>query len=119
MKNKTLPFDIEVGFTDVGGACTEAEPFALRVIGDSMEPEFNDGHIIVIDPAGIVADGAYVVAEHEGLYIFRQLRITEDGKYLAPLNTHYPTQQLESDKAIVGVVIKRAGRRRKEGKSYL
>ena len=26
------------------------EPFALRVIGDSMAPEFLDGHIIVVDP---------------------------------------------------------------------
>jgi SOS-response transcriptional repressor LexA len=30
------------------------EPFALRVIGDSMAPEFQDGCIIVIDPEGVV-----------------------------------------------------------------
>ncbi len=24
------------------------DPFALRVLGDSMTPEFNDGHIIIV-----------------------------------------------------------------------
>ncbi len=34
------------------GSCSEAEPFALQVHGDSMEPEFKHGCVIVIDPAG-------------------------------------------------------------------
>ena len=37
------------------------EPFALRVIGDTMAPEFNDGCIIIIDPSGVVKDGSYVL----------------------------------------------------------
>ena len=42
--------------------CAEAEPYALRVLGDSMLPEFKDGAIIVIDPAGAIRDGSYVIA---------------------------------------------------------
>ena len=43
--------------------CAVHEPFALRVLGDSMEPEFPDGAIIIIDPSGVVEDGCYVLAE--------------------------------------------------------
>ena len=43
--------------------CTSefTEPFALRVIGDSMAPEFEDGHIIILDPGLLPYDGAFVV----------------------------------------------------------
>ena len=55
--------------------CIEAEPFALRVTDDSMAPEFHEGCVIIVDPTGHARDGAFVLAEHEGGYIFRQLRI--------------------------------------------
>ena len=121
--NKIIPlhpaFDQEeMRFTDAGGACTEAEPFALMVKGDSMEPEFHDGHIIMIDPSMPPINGSFVVAEHEGGHIFRQLRIYEGKKYLQPLHDGYPTLELEHDNAIVGVITQRSGRRRKETKHY-
>ncbi len=34
------------------GHCGASEPFALRVMGDDMAPEFRDGHIIIVDPGG-------------------------------------------------------------------
>ncbi len=58
------------------------EPFALQVLGDSMAPEFENGHIIVIDPEAVVKDGAFVFAVHDGEYIFRQLQIKDDKYYL-------------------------------------
>ena len=63
---------------DEGGGCASSEPFALRVMGDSMEPEFKDGCIVIVDPASAAAHGAYVIAEHQGDYIFRQLLIAEN-----------------------------------------
>jgi hypothetical protein len=98
-------------FADAGGACTEAEPF--------MEPEFMDGHIIMVDPSLPAVNGSYVVAEHDGGHIFRQFRIHEGKKYLQPLHEGYPTLQLEHEHAVVGVVIQRSGRRRKETKRYI
>ena len=35
----------------VEGSCSSLEPYALRVLGDSMEPEFADGCVIIVDPA--------------------------------------------------------------------
>jgi DNA polymerase V len=106
-------------FADAGGACTEAEPFALMVKGDSMEPEFMDGHIIMVDPSLPAVNGSYVVAEHDGGHIFRQFRIHEGRKFLQPLHEGYPTLELEHERAIVGVVTQRSGRRRKETKRYI
>jgi phage repressor protein C with HTH and peptisase S24 domain len=45
------------------GGCAASEPFALRVLGDSMLPEFAEGVIIIIDPAGTIRDGCYVMAD--------------------------------------------------------
>ncbi len=99
--------------------CSAAEPFALRVLGDSMIPEFKEGHIIIIDPGMSVHDGAYVVADIAGETTFRQMVIDDSGKqFLKPLNEEYETIEISSPCKFVGVVIQRAGTRRKEHKHY-
>jgi SOS-response transcriptional repressor LexA len=63
----------------------EFEPFALRVMHDSMEPEFKDGCIIIIDSAASVESGScvFMVKEH----IFRQFHHRRIKAYLrAPQN---------------------------------
>jgi len=116
---KVIPLQPAIGFADSGGACTEAEPFALMVKGDSMEPEFLDGHIILIDPSMPPINGCFVMAAHDGGHIFRQLVIAEGKKYLKPLHEGYPVYELENDNAIVGVITQRSGRRRRETKHYI
>ena len=99
--------------------CGASEPFALRVIGDDMAPEFEDGQIIVIDPGGVIKSGCFVVARLGEEAIFRQLFV-EDGRYrLRALKSGLPEIELEPGvEAIVGVVSQRAGRRRREHKRY-
>jgi len=103
---------------DTGGGCSAAEPFALRVLGDSMLPEFTEGAVIIIDPEGTVRDGCYVMAEHNNEYIFRQLRIVDDKYYLQPLNDLYDTVEISGQDVIQGVVTQQAGKRRKDRKHY-
>lgn len=67
--------------TEMMGGCSSTEPFALQVIDDSMEPEFKQGVIIVIDSQGHVQSGSFVIAEIESGYIFRRLFI-EDGNHI-------------------------------------
>ena len=105
--------------------CIEAEPFALRVIDDSMAPEFAPGCVIIIDPTGLATDGAFVLAEIEGEYIFRQLRRTEGGYRLVALNDSYPAiplagrpRQPSPLASVRGVVVQRAGARRRYHKRY-
>lgn len=116
MADKPIDIDIQI---DTGG-CASAEPFALRVLGDSMSPEFEEGHIIIVDPAGVIQNGCFVVAnlEEEG-FILRQLLMQEDRLYLKPMRSSYETIEITSIEIIVGVVVQRAGPRRKHLKHYV
>ena len=99
--------------------CSASEPFALRVIGDDMAPEFIDGHIIVIDPGGRLSSGCFVVANHGGEMIFRRLVIDDGGYRLVALKPDIPEIRLDNGADdIVGVVSQRAGKRRREHKRY-
>jgi DNA polymerase V len=101
------------------GSCGSKEPFALRVIGDDMAPEFVDGHIVIIDPGGQVTTGCFVVARVEDDVILRQLTIEGDSYRLKSLKTDIAdiilTRGLDD---LVGVVSQRAGKRRKQHKRY-
>ncbi|MGB5439254.1 MAG: S24 family peptidase [Gammaproteobacteria bacterium] len=94
------------------------EPFALRVIGDSMSPEFKDGCIIIVDPEGVMNDGSYVLARHGEEYVFRQLIMGEGCYQLKALEQGHETITLHDLSAIEGVIIQQAGRRRADRKHY-
>jgi DNA polymerase V len=99
------------------GSCG-AEPFALRVIGDSMAPEFKDGCIIIIDPEGGITDGCYVLAHHNEGYIFRQL-VFAGGRYLLKaLQEGHETIEMPDLAPVAGVIVQQAGRRRADRKHY-
>ena len=123
MEYKRKPISIPVVSAEAqgdGGSCSDAEPFALMVLGDSMEPEFMEGEIIVVEPEGLATDGSYVVTFHNEEYIFRQLIKRETGWALHALNPAYPDHPIASLSGVRGVVImkKRPGRPSKSGKKY-
>ncbi|MEN8760943.1 MAG: S24 family peptidase [Thiogranum sp.] len=100
--------------------CSAAEPFALRVLGDMMEPEFEHGCIIVIDPEGLVKDGCFVVANYNDEFYFRQLVMDADRLLLKCLNHAYDeVVEISGLDDINGVVSQKAGKRRKDHKHYL
>lgn len=108
---------LQADLADHGG-CANSEPFALRVMGDSMEPEFKDGCIIIIDSAAKVESGCYVLAMVEEEYIFRQFIAEGDRYYLRALKEGYEEISLLSRDAVRGVIVQRAGTRRKDHKHY-
>jgi DNA polymerase V len=124
--NPAKPFPIPVvpaGENAVDAAldhCSGAEPFALMVLGDSMEPEFSEGDIIVVEPEGLARDGSYVMAWLDGEWIFRQL-VGRDGDWkLRPLNPKYPTAPIADLSVIKGVIIQKSKPgRRKAAKRYV
>ena len=84
-----------------------------------MEPEFVRGCIVIIDPTGHARDGAYVLAVHDDGYIFRRLRKEGERFWLEALNRGYPAIALDAGMAAVrGVVVQRAGTRRRYHKRY-
>lgn len=111
--------------------CVDAEPYALQVLDDSMQPEFRKGCIILIDPTGRATDGSYVLArclpdDHDNQpiertdgYVFRQLKRYADTWTLEALNHDYPSHPIAADLSeIVGVIVQRAGTRRSYLKRY-
>lgn len=99
---------------DAPDPCSGAEAFALRVLGDSMAPEFVEGDIVVIEPAGLATDGSYVLAQVDGEWIFRRLARTSGGWELRAENPVYPATTLASLEAVRGVIIQKSkpGRRK-------
>lgn len=78
--------------------------FALRVSGDSMEPEFHEGMVLIIEPELDPQHGDFVVAKNgDNETTFKQL--IKDGAdwYLKPVNPRYPIKPLGSS-SIVGVL---------------
>jgi len=105
MSNPTL--DNETG-------CAQCEPFALQVLGDSMEPEFPDQCIVIIEEAEQCSHGMYVFVQVEGVRWFRQYRMDEHGReWLIALNQRYPGIELTGREwKVTGIIIQRNIRRR-------
>jgi SOS-response transcriptional repressor LexA len=98
----------------VADPCSGGESFALMVVGASMEPEFTEGEVIVIEPEGLATDGSYVLAAHDGGWIFRQLVRAGAEWQLHALNPAFAVIAIADLSAVRGVVIQksRPGRRR-------
>lgn len=94
-------------YSELGGG----NVFALRVEGDSMEPEFYEGEYILVDPQRAPLANDFVVAklEEDNSATFKQLKYVDGVMVLHPLNPAYPDIVLsESRRAkIVGVVIEK------------
>lgn len=85
---------------------TTPNVFALRVDGDSMEPDYPPGRILFVDPDATPEPMDLVIAINgDSEATFK--RLTKEGGvwYLAPINPRYPLQKLDSLCKIIGVVI--------------
>lgn len=108
----TIPA-VALPFGAADGSCGGGESFALAVLDDSMEPEFAEGEIIIIEPEGLATDGSHVLAFHHGEWIFRQLARNGDHWLLRPLNPSYAGVAIPDLSVVKGVIIQKArpGRR--------
>lgn len=80
--------------------------FALRVKGDSMEPRFPEGSILIVEPEEVATHGKFVVVRQNGNgeATFKQLIFDGSKTYLKPLNPRYPILEMQPDAVICGVV---------------
>lgn len=68
----------------------------LRVIGDSMWPEYSEGEYILVDPEVAPTHGRDVVIRTpDDTYTFKRLQITPDGEYLLALNPDHPNRKIQ------------------------
>lgn len=113
-----IPTQVRAPEYDASNGCAEAEPYALRVVGDSMAPEFLDGHVVIVDPIMEARAGAYVIVDHSGETLLRQIVDDAGRTFLQALNETYTRVPLEPNDRVRGVVVQRAGRQRKDRKHY-
>lgn len=94
-------------------SCSNSEPFALQVLGDSMEPEFPAECIVIIEPNAPFESGMYVMALVEGVRWFRQYHKDADGhERLTALNARYPEITLDGlEWKVEGIIVQRNLRR--------
>ena len=104
--------------SQTGCSAEGQEAFVLRVIGSSMEPEFQDGHIIVIDPGFPLLNGVYAVIDNGGEIIFGQYFQDDSGNWIRYLNSDFEAVKLNPDFEIKGIITQRNGPKRKDIKHY-
>ena len=107
---KYITTDLDVG----------SRTFAAEIQGDSMEPEFVEGDVVLIDPDEPYRPGDCVMAkngEHEATFKkYKSRGHTADGRELfdlVPLNDSYPTLHSDiSQIKIIGTMVEHRRRRR-------
>lgn len=87
--------------------------FALRVEGDSMEPDFPAGFILIVDPDVEPNPGDFVIAKVGDHATFKQFMQDAGHFYLKPLNARYPTLKFTEETSIAGVVVSATRRLRR------
>ncbi|MEA9438677.1 LexA family protein [Aeromonas hydrophila] len=96
--------------------------FAIELIGHSMEPEFVEGDVVLIDPDEHPHPGDFVVAKNgEEAATFKKYRprgIGEDGQEvfeLVPLNDDFPTMRSDRQHIqIIGTMVEHRRRRKRK-----
>ena len=86
--------------------------FILQVRGDSMQPRFEEGDLIYVDPEKLdPASGSYVVAilEDSNEATFKQLQVIDGKRLLKALNPEYPPEfrfvKINGNCRMIGTVI--------------
>ncbi|QDU72774.1 helix-turn-helix domain-containing protein [Mucisphaera calidilacus] len=107
-----VPAGYPAGFTDLGFPARVADEyvpcpgvrdrdaFAARVVGDSMEPEYREGDVVVFSPESDVVDGCdcFVRLEPDHETTFKRVFFDGEGEVrLQPLNPRYPARVLERE----------------------
>ncbi|MBF0446999.1 MAG: LexA family transcriptional regulator [Magnetococcales bacterium] len=86
---------------------TSEQCYALTVPDDSMEPEFSEGEILIVDPHKEVTHNQFLIVRLQGdsRPTFKQLIILGKKRYLKPLNARYPLMDIEGELDVCGVVV--------------
>jgi phage repressor protein C with HTH and peptisase S24 domain/DNA-binding XRE family transcriptional regulator len=79
----------------------DPDAFAARVVGDSMEPDYREGDIVVFAPQLPTPSGTdcFVRLERDNQTTFKRIYIEEDGRTirLQPLNNAYTPQFIDRE----------------------
>lgn len=80
--------------------------FALKLEGNSMEPDYREGDLVIVDPDSPVFSGNFVVARKIATNeaTFKKYVVDAGKHYLMPLNRQYDKIEMDHDWIIIGRV---------------
>ncbi|MBF0295628.1 MAG: helix-turn-helix domain-containing protein [Magnetococcales bacterium] len=86
---------------------TSAKAYALEVPDDSMQPEFTEGEIIIVDPTIKAEHNRFLIARTPGdnRCTLKQLIVHGARQYMKPLNSRYPLIEIQDQLIVSGVVV--------------
>ena len=78
----------------------DPQAFAARVVGDSMEPDYREGDIVVFSPNTPARSGNDCFVRFDGDFstTFKRFYQDEERIRLQPLNSRYPAQSYERER---------------------
>lgn len=78
--------------------CRDPQAFGVVLEGDSMEPSFREGDLLILMPGTRVHSGCLAVIRlaDDGV-LFRRIQIVGDRYRLLPLNPRYETEEFSQD----------------------
>lgn len=84
-----------------------AHDFASWVYGDSMEPTYQNGEVVLIKQSGFDYDGAIYAVEWDGQTYIKKVYREEDGLRLVSLNKKYADKfaPYEEEPRIIGKIV--------------
>ncbi|MCX8026529.1 MAG: S24 family peptidase [Thermodesulfovibrionales bacterium] len=77
----------------------DPDAFALRVEGDSMIPEYQDGDIIIVSPNTQVFSGNDAVVMYNNEVTLKRIKWDNEHVSIIPLNEKYPILVLRGEQA--------------------
>lgn len=82
------------------------QAFALKIVGESMQPTIPDGATVIVDPNAQYRHKSIVIVRQNGdtEATCKRLIIEGETKYLQPDNDRYPVMKMMDDAVICGVV---------------
>jgi phage repressor protein C with HTH and peptisase S24 domain len=85
----------------------DATIFTAKVPDDTMEPEFQEGEVLLISPRSNAKHNDFIIVGTKigSAPVFKQLIVQCSDRYLKPLNPRYPLELVESELHVYGVVI--------------
>ena len=85
---------------NTGNDVPETADFALRISGNSMEPEYHDGQIVWVHQQDVLNDGEVGIFGYDNNAYCKKLSLTTAGTKLISLNTDYAPIEIPKNEVL-------------------
>lgn len=85
---------------DIGNDVPETADFALRISGNSMEPQYHDGQIVWVHQQDVLNDGEIGIFGYDNNAYCKKLSLTTAGTKLISLNSNYAPIEISKNEVL-------------------